>query len=340
MSSRRFESFLKRLNDRPERHRELRRARRRIGGHANAPGRSSNWGCAAETLEDRTLLSAAPISPAQMRTAYGVNQISFNGVAGTGAGQTIAIVVAYHDPNIIAAAQTFSSQFGIPQFNLSGGPTLQVLNEFGGTNLFPYGGGSVWSIQESVDVEWAHAIAPQANIIVFEASSNSSSDLAQTDQTAAGTAGVSVVTTPWSSDDLAEVLAADLTLLTPSGHQGVTFLTGTGDGGYPAVSPNVIAVGGTTLNVDSSGSYLSESAWTDGGGGISIFESQPPYQTGKVNGTSLTQRTVPDIAMDADPNTGVDVVDTVDSSTDLVVGGTNLSSAMMASKYSAVRGST
>ena len=116
-------------------------------------------GCLIETLEDRLLLSAtasptfvissrassgvvpdtsggvAPIDPAQMRAAYGVNQISFSGTAGTGAGQTIAIVDAYNDPDIISDANSFSSEFGLQQFNVSGGPTLKVLNETGGTSL-------------------------------------------------------------------------------------------------------------------------------------------------------------------------------------------------------------
>ncbi len=111
-----------------------------------------------ETLEDRLLLSAtasptfvilghcassgvvpdtsggvAPIDPAQMRAAYGVNQISFSGTAGTGAGQTIAIVDAYNDPDIISDANSFSTEFGLQQFNGSGEPTLKVLNETGGT---------------------------------------------------------------------------------------------------------------------------------------------------------------------------------------------------------------
>ena len=77
----------------------------------------------------------------------------------------------------------------------------------------------------------------------------------------------------------------------------------------PPCRPNVVAVGGTSLNIDSSGNYLGESAWSDAGGGISQFESQPSYQSGKVNGTSSTNRTVPDVSMDADPNTGVYVLD-------------------------------
>ncbi|HXY32884.1 MAG TPA: S53 family peptidase, partial [Planctomycetaceae bacterium] len=298
-----------------------------LKGIAPAPGTS-------RSVSPATQSGVAPIDPAQMQAAYGVNLISFGGVQGTGEGQTITIVDAYNDPNIVSDAQTFSTQFGLPQFNVSGGPTLQVLNETGGPSLPSNATAGTWDVEESLDVEWAHAIAPQANIILFEANTANWSDLLNAEQTAAATAGVSVVSNSWGGGEYVTYPSYDSSFLTPSGHQGVTFLASTGDDGapalYPAYSPNVVAVGGTTLNVASSGDYLSESAWTDGGGGISIYESQPAYQTGKVNGTSATQRTAPDISMDADPNTGVYVLDSFYSSSYLEVGGTSLSCPMMA----------
>ncbi|HUE12693.1 MAG TPA: LEPR-XLL domain-containing protein, partial [Planctomycetaceae bacterium] len=108
----------------------MQRARRRKRQHAGAPRQAARCGCLIETLEGRLLLSAtasptfilmsrgssgitpkasagvAPIDPAQMRAAYGVNQISFGGTAGTGAGQTIAIVDAYNDPDILSDANS------------------------------------------------------------------------------------------------------------------------------------------------------------------------------------------------------------------------------------------
>ena len=118
---------------------------------------------------------------------------------------------------------------------------------------------------------------------------------------------------------------------TPSGHQGVTFVASTGDdgepGGFPASSPNVLAVGGTTLTVDSSGNYVSESAWSGSGGGISAYESQPSYQNGVVTQTT-TKRAIPDVSFDADPNTGVAVYDSFTYGTSqpwVQVGGTSFS---------------
>jgi hypothetical protein len=268
-----------------------------------------------------------------MRAAYGVSQISFNGTAGNGAGQTIAIVDAYNDPNIIADANSFSSKFGLQQFNVSGGPALSVLNENGGTALPGNASPGTWDVEEALDVEWAHSIAPNANIILFEASSNSYSDLFTAVSTASDYAGVSAVSMSWGGGEFSSESGYDSYFLTPSGHQGVTFLASTGDNGtpagYPALSPNVVAVGGTSLGVDSSGDYLGESAWADGGGGISAYESQPSYQTGHVNGTSSTNRTVPDVSMDADPNTGVYVLDSYDGGY-WQVGGTSLSAPMWA----------
>ena len=125
--------------------------------------------------------------------------------------------------------------------------------------------------------------------------------------------------------------ALDPTFTTPAGHAGVTFVAATGDngspGGFPAYSPNVLAVGGTTLTLDSSNNISSETGWSGSGGGISQFEPQPSYQQGVVT-QSTTQRTIPDVAFDADPNTGVPVYDSFNNGTSTPweqVGGTSFS---------------
>jgi Kelch motif len=286
--------------------------------------------------------SLSEINPQQMQAAYGVNLISFGSVKGTGQGQTIALIDAYADPNIVGDAQTFSSFYGLPQFNGSGEPTLQVLTETGSSNLsgVPEQAPGGWDVEESLDVEWAHSIAPQANIILYEANSDSIEDLVTADQTAAKTAGVSAVSNSWSTSEFSDETQLDSIFTTPTGHQGVTFTASTGDSGppagWPAYSPNVVAVGGTSLDLNSSGSYLAESAWGnlpfDGAssGGISQYEPQPSYQVGKVNSTSSSSRTVPDLSMDADPSTGVPVLDTYYTSGYFDVGGTSLASPMTA----------
>jgi hypothetical protein len=286
-----------------------------------------------------TAVSAAssPYIPVQIRDAYGVNDIYFNGTPGTGAGQTIALIEAFNDPDIITDANTFSTDYGLPVFN-AGGPTLQVVNENGGTNLPSNGQAGTWDVEESLDVEWAHAIAPDANIIVFEANNADNTDLNAAVMTAAATPGVSVVSMSYLSYQLIDFAAGvsetstDSLYTTPAGHQGVTFVAATGDQGspatgYPAISPNVVAVGGTSLLAGTDNSYLGESAWSGSGGGLSLQESQPGYQSGNVNGASSTVRTAPDVSMDADPQTGVIVIDSYYGS-NLTVGGTSLATPM------------
>jgi autotransporter-associated beta strand protein/predicted outer membrane repeat protein len=319
---------------------------------------------AVECLEQRTMLSASPqavptyvlpaagstlsppFTPAQIRTAYGINQITFSGgAAGNGAGQTIAIIDAYNDPDIVSDVSAFSTTYGLQPFNVSGGPTFTVVNQNGATSPLPANsptntGSGSWALEESLDVEWAHSVAPMANIMLFEANSANQTDLYQAVQTAANTAGVSVVSMSFYGAEFNGEQASDGVFTTPAGHAGVTFFASTGDlgspGGYPASSPNVVAVGGTTLTINSDGSYGGESAWSDSGGNISDFEPQPTYQSVAAAAYNLTERTTPDVSWDADPDSGVDVIDTYDAGGTVQVGGTSLSCPMWAALTSII----
>ncbi len=309
-----------------------------IAGRVSAPT-SGGTVTPATTTE-----ASAPYTPAQMTTAYNVNQISFNGVVGNGAGQTIAIVDAYNDPDIISDAATFNSTFNLPQFNVASGPTFQVLNQTGGTSL-PTTDGQGWDLEESLDVEWAHSIAPQANIILYESNTNNDPDMDQAVATAAANPAVSVVSMSWGEDEFQGEQSEDPFVLTPTGRTGgVTFLAATGDWDspaiYPAFSPDVVAVGGTSLQIQSDGTYISESVWNNNngygtGGGISQYEPLPAYQDGLngINGASTTNRNVPDISMDADPDTGVYVLDTYSGGW-YQVGGTSLATPLTAALVS------
>jgi hypothetical protein len=268
------------------------------------------------------------MAPSQIEQAYGFNQISFtnNGtpVSANGAGQTIAIVDAYNDPTIASDLQGFDKQFGLAN------PNLTVLNQNGGTTLPGVDSSGGWELEESLDVEWAHAVAPGANIVLVEANSSNYSDLLTAVQTAANLSGVAAVSMSWGGGEFGGESSYDSYFTTPSGHSGVTFIASSGDSGappsYPAVSPNVLAVGGTTLTLNSSGNYQSESAWGGSGGGISADETQPSYQNGVVSAFSTTQRTNPDVAYDADPSTGFAVYDSYNYGTSapwIQVGGTS-----------------
>ena len=229
--------------------------------------------------------SAAQVTPAQMVQAYGVNGISFGGVTGDGTGQTIAIVDAYDDPNALSDLQTFDSTYG-----LANPPSFSKLNENGGTSLPPTDTvdpkGNTWELEESLDIEWAHVIAPKANLILYEASSTSYTDLVtHAVATAAANAAVSVVSMSFGGG-LATSL--DSTFTTPSSRTGgVTFVASTGDsgspGGYPAYSPNVVAVGGTTLILDpTTHAWQSETGWSGSGGGLGTGSGDEPRPAGHV----------------------------------------------------------
>ncbi|MGD0390289.1 MAG: PEP-CTERM sorting domain-containing protein, partial [Tepidisphaeraceae bacterium] len=256
------------------------------------------------------IYSAAPAfaqqytyTPSQIRTAYGFNGVMFNGVAATGAGETIAIVDAYNTPTIQSDLSTFDTEFGI-----SAPPAFTIENQTGGSKL-PTGTNSGWAVETAVDVEWAHAIAPNANILLVEANNSNSSNLYTGVRTAAAAAGTSAVTMSWGGAEFSGETASDSTFTTPNGHQGVSFVASTGDSGsveYPSTSPNVLAVGGTALYLNSSGGYGSETAWNDsygsGGGGLSTQETEPSYQR---VAQQTGSRSVPDVSYDADVNTGM-----------------------------------
>ena len=126
---------------------------------------------------------------------------------------------------------------------------------------------------------------------------------------------VSVVSMSWGSSEFSGETQYDNTFTTPAGHQGITFVAASGDEGaaggaeYPASSPNVLSVGGTTLSISSSGSVSSESAWSSSSGGSSRFESAPTYQSSA--GVSTTTRKSPDVSYNANPNTGFAVYDSL-----------------------------
>jgi subtilase family serine protease len=275
---------------------------------------------------------ATGLTPAQMRHAYGVDSINFNGITGDGRGQTIAIIDAYDDPKAAADLHNFDVAFG-----LADPSSFTKLNQNGGTALpgtDPAAKPNTWALEESLDIEWAHVIAPQANIILYEANSASYADLVQSAVNAArNNPSVTAISMSFGGGEFSGETSLDSYFTTPAGHAGITFLASTGDsgspGGYPAFSPNVVAVGGTTLYVDASGNYLGETGWS-GGGGTSVLEAEPSYQNSV---QSTGRRTTPDVSMDADPNSGVAVYDSYDNGATTPwaqVGGTSLAAPMWA----------
>jgi hypothetical protein len=239
-------------------------------------------------------------TPAEIKAAYG-----FTGVSETGAGQTIAIIDAYNDPNIASDLGTFDSAFG-----LAAPPSFKIVSQTGSSTL-PATNAS-WAQETSLDVEWAHAIAPQANILLVEATSDSTTNLLKAVNYARSASGVSVVSMSWGGGETSNETADDKYFTTPSGHIGVTFVAAAGDEGaqggaeWPASSPNVVAVGGTTLSLSGS-TYESETTWSETSDGTSEYESTPTYQSS----LGVTGRTTADVSYDADPDTGFATYDSL-----------------------------
>jgi subtilase family serine protease len=280
---------------------------------------------------------AGGFSPAQMRSAYGASSISFAGTSGDGTGETIAIIDAYDDPNAASDLTAFDNYYG-----LSNSFTFEKLSQNGSATSLPGtdpGGpnnaNGTWEEEESLDIEWSHVMAPKANIILYEA--NNPGTLYTALQTANANPAVNVISMSFGSGQTSSEGSQNATYFS---QPGITYVASTGDAGTPAGSPatlvNVVAVGGTALTAPS-GRYSSESGWSDGGGGVDqyITDAQPSYQTFTVKAKSTTERTTPDVSIDASPNTGVPIYDTWDfgSSTPWVPGvegGTSLAAPMFA----------
>jgi hypothetical protein len=285
-----------------------------------------------QTRGSQPLDVAAPagLDPAQIRQAYGIDQIAFPGnVAGDGAGQTIAIVDAYDDPTAAGDLAIFDQEFALPD------PTFAKvgINAHGQASRtnFPMADAD-WSIEIALDVEWAHVVAPDADILLVEAASNSYADLLRAVDYARDYSGVSVVSMSWGGSEYAGETAFEGHFTTPSGHTPVTFFASAGDAGapalFPSVSPAVVSVGGTSLTLDTSGNWQNETGWSGSGGGIGAYFSQPSYQQGlAIYGADAGgRRAAPDVAWDADPSTGLAVLASYGYGGWLQVGGTSAGS--------------
>ncbi len=272
-----------------------------------------------ESLEGRTFFSASPtgMTPAQIRHAYGFDQVGFlhkhRTIPGDGRGQTIAIITAYDAPTIKNDLLVFDQKFGLPTTDAYGQSTLSVV--ISRTNP-PADAG--WGLEASLDVEWAHAIAPKAHILLVEAASASTANLLSAVNYARAQPGVVAVSMSWGGHETPFDTYNDDYLTTPSGHVGgygmqggISFISASGDNGqpasWPATSTHVVAVGGTTLTLGKGSKWRGESAWSGSGGGVSIYQ-----------GTYA-----PDVAYDADPASGFSVYDSYQGQSWQTVGGTS-----------------
>jgi subtilase family serine protease len=247
--------------------------------------------------------SVTGYTPSQIRRGYGFDQIT-----GQGQGQTIAIVDAFDHPNIEQDLAIFNSTFNLPSCTTANGCFHKVYASGSKPDT-----NSVWAFEISLDVEWAHAIAPQAKILLVEAPTDQLPDLlAAVDVALASNLKPTTVSMSWGLNEPASAISDDSHFV----GKNVTFFASSGDFGhgvfYPAASPFVMSVGGTTLQLDKDGNFLSEKAWSGSGGGISSLEPEPIYQrTFPIPDNPLHMRGTPDVAYNGNPNTGVATYDSI-----------------------------
>jgi kumamolisin len=273
-------------------------------------------------------------TPASIACVYGlaprVNGCNPNLVRtnSTGGSKVIAIVDAFDAPNIADDIKVFSQRFNLPT------PNLEIVFADGDRPSVDKG----WEIEISLDVEWAHAIAPNAKIILVEATNSQyGSLLAAVDKAAAlvTAEGGGEISLSWGGSEFGTEASNDaLHFSKPN----IVYFAATGDDpgvNYPSSSPLVVAVGGTTIVRDASGGLVGEKPWASAGAGPSAFEKRPAYQNpiGAILGTA---RGVADVAAVADPSVGgVWVYDSSNSNVAankgwLAVGGTSAATPIIA----------
>jgi subtilase family serine protease len=158
---------------------------------------SSDQFVAATDTRSAPLGTTAPVglTPAQVRHAYGFDQVSFGNIVGDGSGQTIAIVVAYDHPGFVSSTSPNFASSDLHHFDEQMGiadpPTFTKIDEFGGTN-YP-ASNAAWANETALDVEWIHALAPGANIVLVESNSPYNGDMNTAVETARSYPGVSVL---------------------------------------------------------------------------------------------------------------------------------------------------
>ncbi|MFJ6086621.1 peptidase S8 [Streptomyces sp. NPDC092369] len=276
--------------------------------------------------------SATPTGygPSDLQSAYGLTSAS----ASDGAGETIAIVDAYDDPNAAADLATYRSYYGLSACTTANG-CFKKVSQTGSTTSLPTAD-SGWAGEISLDLDMVSAIAPKANILLVEAKSSSMANLG-TAVNEAVKLGAKFVSNSYGGSESSSDTSYDSSYFN---HAGVAITVSAGDEAYgaeyPAASKYVTAVGGTKLSTSSNSRGWTESVWktssTEGtGSGCSAYDAKPSWQTD----TGCTKRMISDVSAVADPATGVSVYDSygADGTGWNTYGGTSASSPIIASVY-------
>ncbi len=264
--------------------------------------------------------------PADLQSAYNLPS------ATAGKGETVAVVDDGDDPTAEADLAVYRAQYGLPPCTTANG-CFEKVNQKGQQGNYPPAGS--WGVEESLDVDMVSATCPNCRILLVEANSNSFADLGASVNEAVALGAKFVSNSYGSSGESSSERRLDHYF----DHPGVAITASAGDSGYgthfPAVSPYVTSVGGTTLTRDPAAPRgWTESVWgtsdTQGtGSGCSAYEPKPSWQTD----TGCANRTDNDVSADADPDTGVAIYDSDGQGGWLEVGGTSAASPLIASTY-------
>jgi subtilase family serine protease len=293
-------------------------------GTAAAAGTAN---CHAHIVNDETgrpFATTGPsgYSPADLRAAYSVTG---NGTSST----IIAIVDAFGYPNAESDLATYRAQFGLPACTTANG-CFKKVNQNGVQGNYPRAN-TGWSQETALDLDMASAMCPDCSILLVEATSASLSNLAMAVNRAASM-GAHAISNSYGGAESGTQNTEQL-----YNYAGIAVTASSGDGGFgvefPAASPHVTAVGGTTLtrsNATTRG--FTETAWNGAGSGCSAVYAKPTWQ----KDTGCARRTVADVSAVADPNTGVAVFGPSgrgNRSAWLVFGGTSVSAPLIAGIY-------
>lgn len=283
----------------------------------NVPQRSQAW------LGPDAAPTGDGYGAPSLRSAYKLTSAS----KADGKGETVAIIDAFNDPDAQANLNTYRSDWGLPPCKAG---CFKKVNQNGKTSPLPKAAGSTgWDVEESLDIDMVSAICPNCHILLVEASSASDANLG-TAVNSAVRLGAKFVSNSYGGNESTSDPTFDTKYYK---HEGVAVTASAGDSGfgtgYPAASRYVTSVGGTTLRKSSSARGWSETVWNGTGSGCSKDDAKPSWQTD----TGCKKRTMNDVAADANPNTGVAIYDTYSEFGWLEVGGTSVSSPIVASVY-------
>ena len=279
--------------------------------------------------------SPSGYGPPDLISAYNLS------TAPSASGVTVALVDAYDDPSAESDLAVYRSQYNLPPCTSANGCFKKIAQD-GSSNLPPQDT-TGWATEMSLDLDMVSAICPSCNILLVEANSDSGDDL-YIAENAAAAAGAAAISNSWGGDEDDTITGLDASYFN---HPGILITASAGDNGtgasYPATSPYVLAVGGTSLVQGGGARGWSETAWSDSGSGCSAYEAEPSYQDGLFDSSVCGNRLEADVSAVADPNTGVATYCTWGGASSgctgwIQVGGTSASSPIVASMFTRLGG--